>query len=222
MRRLCRTGILFCVLLSGCVLRPNTAALENELRAHEDRVLSLEQKLQRANEDLVAARREAEHLREQASANGEHVLASEQADVLFRAEGLRLNTLLTGGLDEDGLPGDDVLSLVVEPFDADGQSLKLPGELSIDVTDPAADGENGLVGRWTYSADEVRQAWHSGLLVTGFKFHLPWQSPPQHGTLVVHAKLSVADGRVFDATETVKVSVPASSESLAASNPFEE
>ncbi|MBA3314778.1 MAG: hypothetical protein H0T47_16010 [Planctomycetaceae bacterium] len=221
MRRICRSGVLLCGLAAGCALRPDTAAIENELRVHEDRILTLEQRLQQAQDELAAARRESDHLREQVRSTGEQVLASEQADSLFRAEGLRINTLLTGGLDEDGRPGDEVLSLVVEPFDADRQPIKLPGELTIDVTDPAAAGEDAVVGRWTYSAEEVRKAWHSGLLITGFKFRLPWQSTPIHETLVVHTRLATSDGRVFDATETVKIEAPAGDGTLAASKPFE-
>jgi len=219
MRRACRTGMLLCGLAAGCTLRPD-AALENELRIHEDRVFALQQELQRTKQELIAARRESEHLREQSRQNGGQVLAAEQADVLFRAEGLRINTLLTGGLDEDGQPGDELLSLVLEPHDADGQTLKLPGDVSLDITDPAAD-EAETVGEWTFSANEVRNAWHSGLIVTGFKFRLPLPSTLRHETLVVHARLSTTDGRVFDATETVKVRAPSAEGALAASNPFE-
>ena len=219
MRRACRTGMLLCGLAAGCSLRPN-AALENELRIHEDRVFSLQQELQRTQQELVAARRESEHLREQARLNGEHVLASEQADVLFRAEGLRINTLLSGGLDEDGRKGDELLSLVLEPFDADGGTLKLPGDLTIELSDPAADDAESL-GEWTFSAEDVRTAWHSGLIVTGFKFRLPLPSALQHDTVVVHARLSTSDGRLFDATETVKVQVPTAEGTLTALNPFE-
>lgn len=220
MRRACRTGMLLCGLAAGCSLRPNVA-LENELRIHEDRVLSLQQELQRTKQELVAVRRESEHLREQARLDDEAVLTSEQADVLFRAEGLRINTLLTGGLDEDDRPGDELLSLVLEPFDADGQTLKLPGEVTIEVSDPAADDGADNLGEWTYSADDVREAWHAGFIVTGFKFRLPLPTALQHETLVVHARLSTTDGRVFDTAETVKVRVPSTESTLTASNPFE-
>lgn len=211
--------MLLCGLAAGCTLRPN-AALENELRLREDRVLALQHELRQTRQELVAARRESEHLREQARQTGEQVLATEQADVLFRAEGLRINTLLTGGLDEDGRPGDELLSVVLEPFDADGGTLKLPGDLTIEISDPAAD-EAESIGEWTYSAADVRSAWHAGFIVTGFKFRLPLPSALRHETLVVHARLSTTDGRAFDATETVNVRVPSAEGTLAASNPFE-
>jgi hypothetical protein len=212
--------MLLCGLAAGCTLRQNTA-LENELRIHEDRVFALQHELLQTKQELAAARRESEHLREQANLDGEHVLAAEQADVLFRAEGLRINTLLTGGLDEDGRPGDELLSLVLEPFDADGGTLKLPGNLAVEISDPAADDESEIVGEWAFSAEDVRKAWHAGFIVTGFKFRLPLAASLQHETLVVHARLSTTDGRVFDATETVKVRVPSTDATLAASNPFE-
>lgn len=199
--------MLLCGLAAGCALRGDTSGLEQELRVHEDRILSLEQQLRDAQDDLAVARREADHLRSQAAAAGEMVLTAEQGDVLFRAEGLRINTLLTGGLDEDDRPGDEVLSVVLEPFDAEGSTLKLPGDVTIELLDPAAEGDARNVGTWTYTADETRDAWHAGLLVVGFKFRLPWQTPPTHETLVLHARLTTPDGRTFDATETVKIQV---------------
>ncbi len=211
--------MLLCGLAAGCTLRPD-AALENELRIHEDRVFALQRELQQSKQELAAARRESEHLREQSRVDGQPVLATEQADVLFRAEGLRVNTLLTGGLDEDGRPGDELLSLVLEPHDAEGQTLKLPGDVTIEVSDPAAD-EAESVGEWTFSADDVRKSWHSGFIVNGFRFRLPLPTALPHETLVVHARLSTTDGRVFDATETVKVRVTSAEGTLAASNPFE-
>jgi hypothetical protein len=216
MRRLCRAGVLLCGLAAGCATRRDTQGLEAELRGHEDRILVLEQELRRARQELLAARREADFLRSQAAHAGEFVLTTEQANVLFRAEGLRINTLLTGGIDEDDSPGDDLLSLVLEPFDAQGQTLKLPGDVSIELLDPAEQGDARQVGHWNYTSEEVRDAWHSGLLVHGFRFRLPWQRPPRHAKLVVHARLTTPDGRVFDATETVKVAPPVSEPSFAA------
>lgn len=198
-----------CALSAGCVTRGDTEALEAVLRSHENRIESLESELAEAREELLVARREVEHFRSQAAASGAVVLASEQSDVLFRAEGLRINTLLTGGLDEDGRPGDDVLSVVLEPFDNDGQTLKLPGDVTIELIDPALPGDEETIGRWSWPAREVRNAWHAGLLVAGFKFRLDWQTPLEHETLVLHARMTTADGRVFDATETVKITVGA-------------
>ena len=221
MRRLCRAGVILCGFAAGCTLRGNTAALENELRGHESRILSLENELRQTRGELAAARRESEHLRERIATTGEMVLTSEQADVLFRAEGLRINTLLTGGLDEDGRPGDELLSVVLEPFDADEQTLKLPGEVTIELIDPAA-GENArTIGRWNWDATQVRDAWHSSLIVAGFKFRLDWSSPPAHETLVLHARLTTSDGRVFDATETVKIELPVGDQAFAAHAPQE-
>ncbi|MGC1275676.1 MAG: hypothetical protein WBC44_18355 [Planctomycetaceae bacterium] len=207
MRHFCRAGVLLCGLAAGCATRGDTEALEAALRGHENQIASLERELAESREELTVARREVEHIRSQAAKSGDVVLASEQSEVLFRAEGLRINTLLTGGLDEDGRPGDDVLSVVLEPFDADEQTLKLPGDVTIELSDPAAAGDAESIGTWTYTAQDVRKAWHAGLLVTGFKFRLPLSVPPQHETLVLHARLATTDGRVFDATETVKVNL---------------
>ena len=209
MRHLGRAGLLICCVASGCAISGDTAALESRLRLYEDRVATLQRELEAAQEELTVARRESTHLRERVSESGKIVLASEQAEVLFEAEGLRINSLLTGGLNENDLPGDDVLSLVLEPIDARGEPIKLPGRVTIEILEPALDGENKTIGRWEYTPAEVRDLWHNGLFVTGFKFRLAWQTIPTHETLVVHARLETADGRSFDATDTVTVDVPA-------------
>ena len=211
MRPLIPIALLTCCLgACGCASgRGNTSALEAELRQQEDRIVRLQTELRHVSDDLAATRREADSFRAQATAVGQVALVAEQAEVLFRAEGLRINTLLTGGIDEDNVPGDEVLHLVLEPTDADGNTVKLPGEVMVEITDPAADGAARQVGAWTFPADQVRLAWQSGLFVTGFKFRLPWNVPPSHGRLIVHARLSTADGRRFDATETVQVKPPA-------------
>ncbi len=51
-----------------------------------------------------------------------------------------LNSRLTGGYDFDGRPGDDGLLVVIEPQNAAGQYLPLPGEVSIHVIDPSRSG----------------------------------------------------------------------------------
>lgn len=201
-------------------MRGDTSALEAELRSYEDRIADLERELEKTENELTVARREAAHHREQASMTGEMVLTSEQADLLFRAEGLRINSLLTGGLDEDGRPGDEILTLVLEPFDADEQTVKLPGEVTIELLDPAAEADTKLISRWTFTAEEVRKAWHSSFLITGFKFRLPWQTSPSHETLVLHARLVTGDGRTFDDTETVRIQLPSTQSALAATNPL--
>lgn len=204
-----RVGILLaCCVAGGCALDGETAALEARLRAYEQQVASLKRELSDAKQELVVARRESQHLRRRVSDSGEVVLASEQAATLFRATGLRINSLLTGGLDKNGQPGDEVLSLVLEPVDETGTLIRLPGRVTIELLDPAIAGDDKVIGTWDYSAAEVRELWHSGLFVSGFQFHLEWQTVPTHETLVIHARLETADDRTFDTTETVTIEPP--------------
>lgn len=208
MRHLGRAGLLICCLASGCSFSGNSAALEAQLRAYEDRVAELDQRLADAERELLVARRETTHLRTSAKEAGAIVLASEQTEVLFRAESLRINKLLTGGINLDDQPGDESLNVVIEPLDARNEPIKLPGELTIEIMDPAIEEGDKSIGRWNYSASEVRDAWHNGLFVTGFKFRIDWRTIPRHETLVIHARLATIDGRTFHATSTVQIELP--------------
>ena len=225
MRRFCPAGaipwwlgILSC-LGTGCAVRGDVSALENELRQSEQRIITLESELRQTQNDLVVAQREADSLRGRLVENNEVVLAPEQADVLFRAEGLRINKLLSGGLDEDSQPGDEQLHLVIEPLDGAGHPLRLPGDLTIEVSDPSAEPASRQLGAWTFTAAQVRDAWHTGLFSSGFTFKLALSDTPRHETLVVHAALVSTDGRQFDATEMVRVAPGSANLAFAPADP---
>ena len=196
--------------LAGCAAPDSVELLEAQLRQQEDRLIQLERELSEARRELQVARQDAEGLRVQLTGTGRTGVLPEQADVLYRAAGMKFNTLLTGGQDVDGNPGDEALNVVLIPHDADGDLLKLAGEIRLDVLDLSLPDDKQRIGRWEYSAKESREHWHSGFLGTGLQFRVPWQTPPQSGELLLHARLTTPDGRQFDASQPIRVTPPQS------------
>ena len=192
----------------GCASRGDVDLLEARLRENERELESAKSHLDQSRSELQLARQEAELLRTQLSDSGRQPLLAEQADVLLRTAGLKFNSLLTGGLDRDGLPGDDVLSAVLVPHDGNGEPVKLTGAIDLELIDLSRPKDSQQIGEWNFSAEESRELWHRGLLGAGYRLNLPWQQIPESSEVVLHAKLTAPDKREFDATEIIQITPP--------------
>jgi hypothetical protein len=196
------------LVLGGCLTRGNVDLLESELRRQELAQQELNEQLRGARDELRIARADADSLRTQLAGRGQSTLVAEQAAVLYKAEALKFNMLLTSGLDRDGQPGDEGLSVLVLPVDANGDLIKLVGTVELELLDLTREEGNKRLGNWRFSTDEVREHWHHGFLSAGYLFKLDWQVVPVSPELTLHAKLTAPDGRAFDATTQVKVAPP--------------
>lgn len=114
----------------------------------------------------------------------------------------------TGGLDEDRMPGDDALQVVVEPRDTDGHAIKVPGCLHVTVLEILPEGTKKPLSSWELSADELRRTWRNGLFSTGYYVVLPWKACPDTEKLRVVVQFQLSDGRLFEADKDVTVRVP--------------
>lgn len=201
-------GLLCALAVCGCTTRGEIDALEADLRSKEQAQEELQSQLARAEEDLKIARSDATALRQQLNKNRQVSLSEEQADVLYRAEAIKFNSLLTSGQNRDGQAGDDGLSVMLMPVDVHGDLVKLAGEVELELFDMSLAMDQQRLGRWKFSTAEVRQHWNRGFIGTGYLFQLDWQGIPVASELTLHARFSVHDGRQFDATTQVKVVPP--------------
>jgi len=112
---------------------------------------------------------------------------------------------LTGGYDNDGLPGDEALQVIIEPRDAADHSIKTLGRVTITALEVNFQGVKTPIGEWSVSPEQLRPTWKQGLLSTGYVLILPWKTPPQSENIRVIARLTVQDGRVYEADKDVKV-----------------
>ncbi|MGQ0633182.1 MAG: hypothetical protein ACT4QC_01115 [Planctomycetaceae bacterium] len=193
---------------AGCALRGDVDMLESELRRQETVQQDLAAELQSARDELRVARADADNLRSRLAGRGQMALASEQAEVLYKAEAIKFNALLTGGFNRDGQPGDEGFSVLILPVDSAGDLVKLVGAIELELFDLTREPDQQRLGRWQFSADEVRERWHKGFLSAGYLFRLDWQQPPLSTDLTLHGRLIAPDGRRFDATTQLKVSPP--------------
>jgi hypothetical protein len=114
----------------------------------------------------------------------------------------------TGGVDEDGAPGDEALMVVIVPKDEDGSAIKAPGRALVAVWEVAPSGAKNLIGSWDVSAERLRHTWRGGLISTGYFVQLPWQTPPATDRLRVGVRFVTTDGRTYETDRDVYVRPP--------------
>jgi hypothetical protein len=107
-----------------------------------------------------------------------------------------LNPFLTGGQDFDSNPGDDGISVVIEPRNADEAFVPLAAKLSVVALDPAEVGERAHFARWDIDSIQADQQLRNSASVRGIHLNLPWPAaPPKHSRLHIFVRYETADGR---------------------------
>jgi hypothetical protein len=124
---------------------------------------------------------------------------------------ISLNRKLTGGRNADDLPGDDGVTVVVEPLDAAGQLLEVPGEISVVVLDPAQEGEAARVARWDFTAEEAAEHLKRTPLGDGLHFDLRWpHGAPVNRMLNLYVRYKTPEGKQLQVEKQIEVNPPGS------------
>lgn len=200
MQRLLPLGLF---LGCGCVLRGNVESLEARLREQENLNADYQRQVDELEQELSVAQREIDILRRNVAAEGAQLAAFETQRALAEVVGIKFNTLLTAAQNLGGDSGTERLHAVIYPHDADGEIVKVAGDLSLEAIDPTLPEGARSVGKWEIPAERNKSVWHSGFLSTGFLIESDWNIPPQGSVIILHARFSTPDGRKFDATHTV-------------------
>lgn len=196
MRKGCRLALLVLLLPCGC--RHNNDLVERELRQRDQQFREALDELGKAEHQNLAQQHEIEALRHGAS------ITPEQAAQTF---GLRRITLGrgTGGVDNDRLPGDEALQVILEPRDTDDHIIKAPGTLYVLAVEINSQGIKTPISSWTVTPEQLRHSWKQGLLSTGYSLILPWKGFPQTENVRVVGRLVTADGRAYETDKDIKV-----------------
>jgi hypothetical protein len=186
-----------CPLLSACSPNKRYDAIEAELRTRNRELLET-----RAALDQARSLNRAFEQQQQLAAQPHPAAALPTGGVFVRDIQLARGT---GGLDEDGAPGDEALMVVVVPRDDDGSAVKVPGRLQVAASEITPQGLKNPIGSWDVSPERLRPTWRSGVLSTGYFVTLPWQTFPTTERVRVVVRLTTIDGRVFEADRDVTV-----------------
>lgn len=215
-RRLRVLALLLLVIAAGCKTGDLVGKdkkydlLEAELRTREREILELRGEVQQQRQLNLTYQRqpawgEATHVLPGYAQHGGQAAPTGQAPTLPLKE-ISLGGG-TGGVDEDGKPGDESLMVVVVPKDDDGTAVKLPGQAVIAAYEISPQGLKSQIGQWNVTPDQLRRAWKSGLLSSGYFIPLQWDKLPGTDRLRIVARFTSNDGRVFEADKDVTVRV---------------
>lgn len=190
-----------CVGPTGCRRYNHQDLLENELRARDLQFREVIDELKKSEFQRDALQRELESVR-----MGQKITP----ELAAHSFGVRRLTLGRGtsGIDKDQLPGDDGLQVILEPRDADDNIIKAPGNLVVTALEISPQGTKTPISTWELTAEQMRQTWKQGLFSTGYILALPWKSWPQAENVRVIVRLTLADGRVFEADKDVRIRLP--------------
>jgi hypothetical protein len=190
----------------GCLPRnPSVDLLHARLRQNEEQLTELQASLNTSQSQLKQAQREIDTLRTELAEGGHSRIPPEQAAALVQVTRIEVQPWLSGGINKDDEAGDDALAVQFVPRDDQGEMVKLPGNVKITLTDPAAESDQQHVGEWTFNPEECREQWTRGLMGGGYQFTLPWEDSPRNSRLVVHVEYETPDGRTFADTQLVRV-----------------
>lgn len=175
-------------------LKADLARRDAQIEEHEAQAETLRQNLARTREQLLQARG----------------LDPRRWERAFRPIDVRIATR-SGGADYDGKPGDDGVTVYLQPIDRDGDVVKVSGEIRIQLYDLAAAAGRQLIGEYRVPPEECGRHWYGKLLTQHFTVKCPWPSaPPQHATITIRATfIDDLTGNVMTAQEAVEVSLPA-------------
>jgi hypothetical protein len=193
--RFCRAAFVFCLSLAITSCRPAQKydAIENELRGRE-------RELAEAKNDLAYARQ----LNDAYQSRGEPGCPTPAGSNGVAVQDLVLGSG-TGGVDDDGNPGDESFQVVVVPRDLDTTPIKVPGKLTVKAYEIGRDGIKTCIGTWDITPEQLRRTWRGGLLATGYFVPLAWDKPPATERVRLAVRFTTLDGKAFEADRDVSV-----------------
>lgn len=111
----------------------------------------------------------------------------------------------TGGIDEDGAPGDEALMVVVAPKDEDEAVVKVPGRVEVWLWEVTPSGQKEFLGSWSISPERLRPTWRQGWISSGYFLSLPWPRYPRYERLRVAVRFTTLDGKVFETDRDIRI-----------------
>ena len=193
---------------SGFGKRPRNA-VEIQLRQQRTENDELRRELQSTEAALAEAQHKLSMPRRTQAEDGATVtLASGVASSLSTIGRLELNSLLSGGLNRDGIPGDELLSVLATTVSRSGSAIQTDGTLTVTAFDYSLPAENQKVGHWEWNAKETAALWSDGVVGTGYRLTKEWEQIPKSEKIVLHARFVSIEGQQFDATKTVTIDAP--------------
>lgn len=199
-------AVLFCEL--GCQAGSirSTDVLEARLRDLQDSNDQLVDSKAELETELGVVRRENSILRAEVVQQGLSASGIVQAvHTLSRVDRIAVAPLLSGGLDRDDVPGDELISVLVTPQDASGETHRVAGQLTLRLLDYSRAEGAQSIAVWSYDETQCDALWHSGFIGRGFRMIVPLPNHLVSRDVTAHVRFTTVAGDQFDATHQLRV-----------------
>ena len=196
-------GLWGLLLTAGCDAPGERVRLANDnqqLRAQNTR---LTREVAQRDGTILQLNRQLTSLRQ---------LGPERPIAVFAPVKLKIASL-SRGHDYDGKPGDDGVRVYLQPIDADGDPVKSPGKISVQLLDDSELGKPRLLGVYVFDrVEELRQMWHGKFLTQHFTVDCPFppgtKLPASRQVSVTAEFVDYLSGATLTAHQSVPVSFP--------------
>jgi hypothetical protein len=185
---------LFCLLSTGCKPNKRYDLIEAELRNRERELADTRAQLEQAKNLNRAYVQQSQPAATPVSATAPAYIPVKEVAL---ARG-------TGGVDEDGITGDEGLMLVVAPRDEDGAAIKVPARIDVAAWEISPAGIKNPIG---LPPEKVRPTWRSGFISAGYFVAVPWQRYPSQEKVRIAVRLTTLDGRAFETDTDITVKI---------------
>lgn len=126
-----------------------------------------------------------------------------------RVVAIDLNARRTGGIELDGIPGDDGISVLIEPRNAAGQFVAKPAAISIVLLDPLQRDDQARFARWDFDLSAAQRMMKPQGSDRGLHVQVPWtETPPTTDRLHLFVRYSTEDGRVLESDREIVLRLP--------------
>jgi hypothetical protein len=120
---------------------------------------------------------------------------------------------LSRGRDYDGIAGDDGITVHLRPKDADGDAVKSPGTIRVQLVDNSELGMPRVIGVFAFEdPDQLRSLWHNKFGTQHYSLRCPFPADAllaESRSLTVTAEfVDFLTGRTLRATKDVAISPP--------------
>lgn len=179
--------------------------LEARLRDQQSSIDRLASSLEKVESDRDVARREASILRDELVKLQPSPEIVQTAHSTARIDRIEVAPLLSGGLDRDEVAGDEQISLLIAPKDSTGEIHRVPGQLSVRLTDISRPAGSEEVTTATFGESESEALWHNGIVGRGYRVIIALPANLTNRSITAHVRFTTNAGTQFDTLHQLSV-----------------